>query len=158
MNIKNKISEFIRQQFHTEGYDFLVRTMHNIAADQISDSIASCIMDGINCHNIRCFYITTREVEEGNLESIKDKIQRASTREDGKFNELLSKFHQSLEEYSKLSLFELFSMSAEQMLKDFLNIFCPSYKFTTDINKNEEGGFSDLELYSGVNSHEHDLL
>lgn len=171
MDIKNQISQLIKQQFHIEyngSLDpsfFLVCAMHEQAANEISNSIASCIVYRGDCQVAyqqiaRSFYITSEEIERSDIEAIKNKIKEASEREikegsidkGGEFHQLLSKFHQSLEEHSKLPFFQLLNISAEQMLKDFFDKFCPSYGYKADAQDSGAGEFSDIRAASDLSS------
>ncbi|WCR53541.1 MAG: hypothetical protein PG981_000563 [Wolbachia endosymbiont of Ctenocephalides orientis wCori] len=60
--------------------------MHEQAANEISDSIASCIVHRGDCQIAyqqiaESFYITSEEIERCDIETIKNKIKKASERE-----------------------------------------------------------------------------
>ena len=128
MSIKNKISESIKQQF-TQYYDnYLAYAIHQWAANEVSDSIALCIIGCGDC-KVRyqgianSFNITEEEIKQDNIVSIKNKIENEAKKEDSKFSELISKFDQSLKEQSKMSVIKILSSSAEEMLKSFFEPF-----------------------------------
>ncbi|WP_246168450.1 WBM0748 family T4SS-associated protein [Wolbachia endosymbiont of Ctenocephalides felis wCfeT] len=138
MSIKNEIYNLIKQQFHIKYFDikyqdnylarvahrFAIESMHDSAASQISNSIALCIVGSGECQvqykNIAdAIGITREEIRQCNIESISSKINSEAEREGSEFFQMLSRFDQSLREYSEKSIMEILNLSAEQMLKAF---------------------------------------
>ncbi|APR98426.1 WBM0748 family T4SS-associated protein [Wolbachia endosymbiont of Folsomia candida] len=152
MSIKNKISELIKQQFTTENRDnYLAYAIHDWAASELSDSIALCIIECGDCQIkyisiAKSFDITTKEIEEGDIVSIKSKIESVAAKEGGEFFELISNFNQSLREQSEASIIQILDSSAEEILKTFCDspvekTDSPEYK---ENNINAEDNFATL--------------
>ncbi|WP_353279584.1 hypothetical protein [Wolbachia endosymbiont (group B) of Xanthorhoe designata] len=125
MSLKNEISELIEQQLGIKYHDnCLAYTIHNSAAGEISDSIALCIVGCGDCEIkyqgiANSFNITKEEINQGNIESIKNKIESEARKEDSEFSELISKMDQSLKEQSEKSIIQILNSSAEEMLRSF---------------------------------------
>lgn len=125
MSLKNEISELIEQQLGIKYHDnCLAYTIHNSAAGEISDSIALCIVGCGDCE-IKCqgiansFNITKEEINQSNIESIKNKIESEARKEGSEFSELISRMDQSLKEQSEKSIIQILNSSAEEMLRSF---------------------------------------
>ncbi|QOD37838.1 WBM0748 family T4SS-associated protein [Candidatus Wolbachia massiliensis] len=125
MSLKNKISELIKQQFNTQYHDnYLAYTIHKWAANEISDSIALCIIGCGDCkikyQNIAdSFNITKKEIDQGDIAGIESKIRIEAEKPDSEFSELISRMDQSLEEQSGKSIIQILNLSAEEMLRSF---------------------------------------
>ncbi|WP_250296945.1 WBM0748 family T4SS-associated protein [Wolbachia endosymbiont of Oedothorax gibbosus] len=142
MSLKNKISELIEQQFSIKYHDnYLAYTIHKWAANEISSSIAFCIMGYGNCKIkyqdiAKSFGITTKEIDQGNIASIESKIKSEAEKTGSKFSKLISKFDESLKEQSEMSVIQILSSSAEEMLKSFFGK-CNSTAEKEDSSKHE---------------------
>ncbi|WP_264686794.1 WBM0748 family T4SS-associated protein [Wolbachia endosymbiont (group B) of Rhopobota naevana] len=125
MSLKNEISELIEQQLGIKYHDnCLAYTIHNSAAGEISDSIALCIVGCGDCEIkyqgiANSFNITKEEINQSNIESIKNKIESEARKEGSEFSELISKMDQSLKEQSEESIIQILNSSAEEMLRSF---------------------------------------
>ncbi|WP_265024859.1 MULTISPECIES: hypothetical protein [unclassified Wolbachia] len=125
MSLKNEISELIEQQLGIKYHDnCLAYTIHNSAAGEISDSIALCIVGCGDCEIkyqgiANSFNITKEEINQSNIESIKNKIESEARKEGSEFSELISRMDQSLKEQSKKSIIQILNSSAEEMLRSF---------------------------------------
>lgn len=125
MSLKNEISELIEQQLGIKYHDnCLAYTIHNSAAGEISDSIALCIVGCGDCEIkyqgiANSFNITKEEINQSNIESIKNKIESEARKEGSKFSELISRMDQSLKEQSEKSIIQILNSSAEEMLRSF---------------------------------------
>lgn len=126
MSLKNKISELIEQQFSIKYHDnYLAYTIHKWAASEISNSIAFCIIGCGNCKIkyqdiANSFNITKEEIDQGNIASIESKIKSEAEKSGSEFLKLISRMDQSLREQSEMSVIQILSSSAEEMLKSFL--------------------------------------
>ncbi|MFP3023504.1 MAG: hypothetical protein ACEY3K_11640 [Wolbachia sp.] len=125
MSLKKKISEFIEEQLDIKYHDnYLAYTIHNRAASEISRSIALCIIGCGDCEIkyqgiANSFNITKEEINQSNIESIKNKIESEARKEGSEFSELISKMNQSLKEQSEKSIIQILNSSAEEMLRSF---------------------------------------
>lgn len=125
MILKNKISELIEQQIGIKYQNnYLAYTIHNWAASEISGSIALCIIGCGDCEVkyqgiANSFSITKEEIEQGNIESIKNKIKNEARKEGTEFSELIARMDQSLTEQSERSIIQILNLSAEEMLRSF---------------------------------------
>lgn len=125
MSLKNEISELIEQQLGIKYHDnCLAYTIHNSAAVEISDSIALCIVGCGDCEIkyqgiANSFNITKEEINQSNIESIKNKIESEARKEGSEFSELISRMDQSLKEQSEKSIIQILNSSAEEMLRSF---------------------------------------
>ncbi|MGL9681414.1 MAG: hypothetical protein ACR5K2_00050 [Wolbachia sp.] len=76
--------------------NYLAYAIHNLAASEMSDSIANCIT-GSGEYKIKyqditnSFSITKEKIDHGNIESIGNKIRSEAEKEDSKFSELISR-------------------------------------------------------------------
>lgn len=125
MSLKNEISELIEQQLGIKYHDnCLAYTIHNSAAGEISDSIALCIVGCGDCKIkyqgiANSFNITKEEINQSNIESIKNKIESEARKEGSEFSELIARMDQSLKEQSEKSIIQILNSSAEEMLRSF---------------------------------------
>lgn len=125
MSLKNEISELIEQQLGIKYHDnCLAYTIHNSAVGEISDSIALCIVGCGDCEIkyqgiANSFNITKEEINQSNIESIKNKIESEARKEGSEFSELISRMDQSLKEQSEKSIIQILNSSAEEMLRSF---------------------------------------
>ncbi|BET30273.1 MAG: hypothetical protein ABS251_00135 [Wolbachia endosymbiont of Ephestia elutella] len=125
MSLKNEISELIEQQLGIKYHDnCLAYTIHNSAVGEISDSIALCIVGCGDCEIkyqgiANSFNITKEEINQSNIESIKNKIESEARKEGSEFSELISRMDQSLKEQSEKSIIRILNSSAEEMLRSF---------------------------------------
>ncbi|WP_374699620.1 hypothetical protein [Wolbachia endosymbiont (group A) of Limnophora tigrina] len=125
MSLKKKISELIEKQLDIKYHDnYLAYTIHNWAASEISNSIALCIIGCGDCKIkyqdiAKSFDVTIEEINQGNIESIKNKIESEARKEGSEFSELISKMDQSLKEQSEKSIIQILNSSAEEMLRSF---------------------------------------
>lgn len=125
MSLKNEISELIEQQLGIKYHDnCLAYTIHNSAAGEISDYIALCIVGCGDCEIkyqgiANSFNITKEEINQSNIESIKNKIESEARKEGSEFSELISRMDQSLKEQSEKSIIQILNSSAEEMLRSF---------------------------------------
>ncbi|WP_264684901.1 WBM0748 family T4SS-associated protein [Wolbachia endosymbiont (group B) of Nymphalis c-album] len=125
MSLKNEIPELIEQQLGIKYHDnCLAYTIHNSAAGEISDSIALCIVGCGDCEIkyqgiANSFNITKEEINQSNIESIKNKIESEARKEGSEFSELISRMDQSLKEQSEKSIIQILNSSAEEMLRSF---------------------------------------
>ncbi len=125
MSLKKKISGFIEQQLDIKYHDnYLTYTIYNWAANEISNSIALCIIGCGDCEIkyqgiANSFNITKEEINQSNIESIKNKIESEARKEGSEFSELISKMDQSLKEQSEKSVIQILNSSAEEMLRSF---------------------------------------
>ncbi|NSM56695.1 hypothetical protein HET73_04550 [Wolbachia endosymbiont of Atemnus politus] len=123
MSIKNKVSELIEQQFNIKSHDnYLAYAIHKWAASEISNSIALCVIGSGDCKVkyqdvASSFDITKEEINQNDIESIKNKIKSEAERSDSKFSELISRMDQSLREQSEKSIVQILNSSAEEMLR-----------------------------------------
>ncbi|OCA06453.1 WBM0748 family T4SS-associated protein [Wolbachia endosymbiont of Trichogramma pretiosum] len=115
----------IEQQLGIKYHDnCLAYTIHNSSAGEISDSIALCI---VGCGNYEIKYqgianlfnITKEEINQSNIESIKNKIESEARKEGSEFSELISRMDQSLKEQSEKSIIRILNSSAEKQLRSF---------------------------------------
>lgn len=125
MSLKNKISELIEQQFSIKYHDnYLAYTIHKWAANEISNSIAFCIIGCGNCKIgyqdvANSFNITKEEIEQGNIASIESKIKSEAEKSGSEFLKLIFRMDQSLREQSGKSIVQILDSSAEEMLQSF---------------------------------------
>ncbi|WP_341820914.1 hypothetical protein [Wolbachia endosymbiont (group A) of Myopa testacea] len=125
MSLKNKISELIEQQFSIKYHDnYLAYTIHKWAANEISNSIAFCIIGCGNCKIgyqdvANSFNITKEEIDQVNIASIESKIKSEAEKSGSEFSELISRMDQSLREQSGKSIVQILDSSAEEMLQSF---------------------------------------
>ncbi|OAM00179.1 hypothetical protein MWH06_06930 [Wolbachia pipientis] len=125
MSLKNKISELIEQQFSIKYHDnYLAYTIHKWAANEISNSIAFCIIGCGNCKIgyqdvANSFNITKEEIDQGNIASIESKIKSEAEKSGSEFLKLISRMDQSLREQSEKSIVQILDSSAEKMLQSF---------------------------------------
>ncbi|MDR0773548.1 MAG: hypothetical protein LBE46_04530 [Wolbachia pipientis] len=125
MSLKNKISELIEQQFSIKYHDnYLAYTIHKWAANEISNSIAFCIIGCGNCKIgyqdvANSFNITKEEIDQGNIASIESKIKSEAEKPGSEFLKLISRMDQSLREQSGKSIVQILDSSAEEMLQSF---------------------------------------
>ncbi|MDD9331181.1 MAG: hypothetical protein PV340_00680 [Wolbachia sp.] len=142
MSIKNKISKSIKQQFTAQYYDnYLAYAVYKCASGDISGSITLCVTGICDCQTkyigiAKSFGITKKEVEQGDIASIKSKIESEATKEGGEFFELFFKFDQSLREQSETSIIQILNSSAEEMLKSFCwQYYCNAQENSSPENK-----------------------
>ncbi|MDX5526533.1 MAG: hypothetical protein O7167_01410 [Wolbachia endosymbiont of Andrena nigroaenea] len=125
MSLKNKISELIEQQFSIKYHDnYLAYTIHKWAANEISNSIAFCIIGCGNCKIgyqdvANSFNITKEEIDQDNIASIESKIKSEAEKSGSEFLKLISRMDQSLREQSEKSIVQILNSSAEEMLRSF---------------------------------------
>ncbi|WP_353288807.1 hypothetical protein [Wolbachia endosymbiont (group A) of Pogonocherus hispidulus] len=125
MSLKNKISELIEQQFSIKYHDnYLATTIHKWAANEISNSIAFCIIGCGNCKIgyqdvANSFNITKEEIDQDNIASIESKIKSEAEKSGSEFSKLISRMDQSLREQSGKSIVQILDSSAEEMLQSF---------------------------------------
>ncbi|WP_353270033.1 hypothetical protein [Wolbachia endosymbiont (group A) of Myopa testacea] len=125
MSLKNKISELIEQQFSIKYHDnYLAYTIHKWAANEISNSIAFCIIGCGNCKIgyqdvANSFNITKEEIDQGNIASIESKIKSEAEKSGSEFLKLIFRMDQSLREQSGKSIVQILDSSAEEMLQSF---------------------------------------
>lgn len=125
MSLKNKISELIEQQFSIKYHDnYLAYTIHKWAANEISNSIAFCIIGCGNCKIgyqdvANSFNITKEEIDQDNIASIESKIKSEAEKSGSEFLKLISRMDQSLREQSGKSIVQILDSSAEEMLQSF---------------------------------------
>ncbi|MDX5495805.1 MAG: hypothetical protein O7198_03950 [Wolbachia endosymbiont of Nomada marshamella] len=125
MSLKNKISELIEQQFSIKYHDnYLAYTIHKWAANEISNSIAFCIIGCGNCKIgyqdvANSFNITKEEIDQDNIASIESKIKSEAEKSGSEFLKLISRMDQSLREQSEKSIVQILNLSAEEMLQSF---------------------------------------
>ncbi|UIP92361.1 hypothetical protein JSQ73_004100 [Wolbachia endosymbiont of Anopheles demeilloni] len=125
MSLKNEISELIEQQLGIKYHDnCLAYIIHNSVAGEISDSISLCIVGCGDCEIkyqgiANSFNITKEEINQSNIESIKNKIESEARKEGSGFSELISRMDQSLKEQSEKSITQILNSSAEEMLRSF---------------------------------------
>lgn len=142
MSLKKKISELIEKQLDIKYHDnYLAYTIHNWAASEISNSIAFCIIGCGDCKIkyqdiAKSFDVTIEEINQGNIESIKNKIESEARKEGSEFSELISRMDQSLKEQSEKSIIQILNSSAEEMLKSFCGK-CDSTAKKEDSSKHE---------------------
>ncbi|MGL9759088.1 MAG: WBM0748 family T4SS-associated protein [Wolbachia sp.] len=127
MSLKNKISELIEQQFSIKYHDnYLAYTIHKWAANEISSSIAFCIVGCGNCKIgyqdvANSFNITKEEIDQGNIARIESKIKSEAEKSGSEFSELIARMDQSLREQSGKSIVQILDSSAEEMLRSLCN-------------------------------------
>lgn len=125
VNIKNAIASLIKQPLSvdcTNVSGLFSYGIHNLAASWISDDIALCVVGSGDC---RLKYkkiadslgITREEIDEYDIRNIKTKLESATREECHPLHQLRVNFHKSLEEYNKLSFWEILNKSVEQMLE-----------------------------------------
>ncbi|AAW71336.1 Predicted protein [Wolbachia endosymbiont strain TRS of Brugia malayi] len=94
------------------------------AASELSDSITLCIVGSGDCKIkyqgiASSFNITKKEIDQGNIASIKSKIKSEAEKEDSRVSGLISRIDQSPKEQSERSIIQILNSSAEETLRSF---------------------------------------